>query len=67
MPMPPPRAMAMAILASVTVSMGEDTSGAFRVIFYKNRAAHRPLQSVLWIRIEIESVVRTFVDPDPDR
>lgn len=32
-PIPPVSAIAMAIPASVTVSMGEETSGVFRVIF----------------------------------
>ena len=32
-PMPPPRAMEMAISCSVTVSMGLETNGAFSVIF----------------------------------
>jgi hypothetical protein len=35
-PMPPSRAMPIAILDSVTVSMGLETSGVFSVIFLVN-------------------------------
>ena len=37
MPMPPCRAMAMAILASVTVSIAADSSGVFNVMAFVSR------------------------------
>ena len=46
MPIPPNSARAIAILASVTVSIAEDTMGIFKDIFFVNKV----LKSASWGR-----------------